>query len=229
MKRGQVKHALLQGMRSVMGEARTQRLLLARNFAAYRRVGVIFVHVPKAAGSTISQALYGRSLGHFSVAEMAGYDAAWFERLPSFAVLRHPVDRTYSAWRYVRSGGTEEGWIAPRPDYAEPDFAQFDRFVEAWLPQRLARPAELDFVFRPQSSYLTGPDGQPATARLFRLGDWDPLSDYLIATIGRGLTQTRWRNQNPGGAPESISPETRQTLADLYTADMDLFDGLSPG
>ncbi|MEM8698597.1 MAG: sulfotransferase family 2 domain-containing protein, partial [Pseudomonadota bacterium] len=146
MQSGPLKHKLLRGLTLAMGAERTQRLVLARNFAAYRRAGVIFVHVPKAAGSTISEALYRRSLGHFTAREMAAYDHTWFERLPSFAVLREPVERTYSAWRYVRTGGTAEGWIAPSPDYTLPEFASFERFAEEWLPPRITDPEALDFV-----------------------------------------------------------------------------------
>ena len=220
MRTGRLKQAVLRGLSGLIGAERTHRLVMQRNFAAYRREGVIFVHVPKAAGSTISEALYGRSLGHKTAAEMQSYDAEWFARLPSFAVMRDPVERAYSAWAYARAGGTAEGWVEPRADYALPGFSDFDRFAAEWLPPRIGDP-DLDFVFRPQSHFVSG-EGV-LVDRLFRLGDWDPLSDWLETAIGRGLTQTRWRNQNPAAVPAEIPVETRTRLTDLYAADMALF------
>lgn len=38
---------------------------ILRRCPRWKATGVIFVHVPKAAGVSVSRALYGRPLGHF--------------------------------------------------------------------------------------------------------------------------------------------------------------------
>lgn len=232
MQRGRIKHLAIGAMTRIAGAERMHRLMLARNFAAYRRTGAIFVHVPKVAGSTISAALYRGSLGHFTAVEMAAYDPDWFARLPSFAVLRDPVERALSAWRYVRSGGTAEGWVAPRAEYDLPEFRDFERFATEWLPSRTAAGDDtLDFVFQTQTRFVCDPAGVVLVDRLFRLDNPAPLSTYLEGATGLGLSRLARRNVNPEGARlvAEIPQAVRKALTEIYARDAELIAGIPTG
>lgn len=224
MQAGRAKHLALSALTRLLGERRARTVLLARNFRSYRRAGVIFVHVPKAAGSTVSAALYGRSLGHFTATELRDHDAAAFAEIPSFAILRDPIARAVSAWRYVRAGGTADGWIAPHRDYALPAFQTLEHFACDWLPERIGRP-DLDFVFRPQAEFVYDETGVTLPDRLFSLEDPGPLATFLSGYDVADLTRTARRNQNPGGERDlaALPDRARDALTEIYAGDMALY------
>ena len=74
---------------------------------AYKDASLTFVHIPKAAGSTIQKVLANfykanpATLGHRSINEMV-YRAPGIFTYTSFAVIRDPADRVYSAWKHAR-------------------------------------------------------------------------------------------------------------------------------
>lgn len=61
----------------------------------------VFIHVPKAAGCSIINALAKHGI------TSAGHDIQAKKRIGTYRIgfVRHPVDRLYSAWRFLISGG----------------------------------------------------------------------------------------------------------------------------
>jgi len=62
---------------------------------------LIFVHVPKAAGTSISQTLYGGSAWHYSAAELRLINPLKFGRYPKVSFVRNPFDRLRSTFAYA--------------------------------------------------------------------------------------------------------------------------------
>ena len=85
----------------------TLRAYRARN--NFRRAGVAFVHVPRAAGLSISRTLYNRDIFHFSASQMRRVLPADVLNLPRFAIVRNPWDRTVSAYHFATQGGVPDG------------------------------------------------------------------------------------------------------------------------
>ncbi len=97
------------------------------------RRGALFIHVPKSAGTSISQSLFGiAAVGHYTAREALAYDPAIFARLFKFAYVRHPISRAYSAYRYLQTGGTPDTPVAMPHLYRHLQNASFGEFVD-WL------------------------------------------------------------------------------------------------
>ncbi len=72
--------------------------------------GVIFIHVPKAAGSSIKTEIYGKpQFGHRRIAEFYAYDRARTAAFFKFAFVRNPWDRMLSAFTYLRQDKGNSG------------------------------------------------------------------------------------------------------------------------
>lgn len=82
-------------------------------FRSMRSAEVVFVHVPRTGGTSISQALYGRNLPHLSMAYYQALAGDKLAGLPSFAVIRDPIDRLASAYRFIRAGEHLDHGIQP--------------------------------------------------------------------------------------------------------------------
>ena len=68
-----------------------------RRYISWKKAKCIFVHVPKAAGTSINYALYGRTLGHYTIEEIQSRFPKLVERLFVFSFVRHPYARLVSA------------------------------------------------------------------------------------------------------------------------------------
>jgi len=109
----------------------------------------IFVHIPKAAGSSIKQALALPGNGHLPWYYYAQHYADRWARYLTFAVVRNPWDRVVSAYHYaiMPSSYWHNTRLGPHPDFATLEhrsFAECCRMLveerdplvhESWIPQ----------------------------------------------------------------------------------------------
>jgi len=114
-------------------------VLVRRRGPIWLRAGIVFVHIPKAAGTSISEALYGRFVGHVRAADVVQWGPSRLKALPRFAITRNPWDRLVSAYRFVTRGGGVGGAHAGRvwraEQYRISEFQSFDRFVTDGSPR----------------------------------------------------------------------------------------------
>src|SRR5271165_2862234 len=73
---------------------------------AINRAGILFVHIPKTGGTSISKVLYHRNLPHYTARSWVRAFGGTVAGLPTFAVIRHPVERFVSAYKMAVAGGT---------------------------------------------------------------------------------------------------------------------------
>ena len=216
---GRIKNFIWRGAGQVVGRDRVNKIILKRNFAFYKRAGIVFVHIPKCAGSSVSEVLYGRSLGHWPAAHLKNYNGDLFDDLDSFAVIRDPVLRARSAWSYCRVGGTKEGWIESRAEYKDPSFVSFDRFATEWLPKKNL--ADLDPVFRSQTSFVTGANEELLVDRLVSVDDLHQWFMEVSKDIANVNSLPR-KNLNLNNIDELVSNEARDAIENIYRCDVDL-------
>lgn len=182
------------------------------------------MHVPKAAGTTISHALYGRSLGHLKAADIRFFAPLTFSRLYKFGLVRNPWDRAVSAYHFVCQGGTETAGVYRREQYQIPEFRSFEVFVREWLVGRSLR--KLDPVFQPQRDYLYGANDVLLADFVGKVEQFDDAMERVFERLGRRIP-IRSLNRSVREADfRSYYPNNAliQAVGDAYADDIRLFN-----
>ena len=94
----------------------------------------IFIHIPKTAGSSVAQALFGGSR-HVPYFEYERINPRKFKRFFKFSFVRNPWDRLVSTFFFLKNGGMNE--MDRR--FAAENLAGYDNFaafVEGWLNEK---------------------------------------------------------------------------------------------
>lgn len=201
---------------------RAMRLFHWRIDRAVRRRNLIFVHVPRVAGTSIAQALYGpRCTRHHSIRYFMTVAPRFFARAQSFAVLRDPFDRFVSSYAFVRCGGTRSCRLSDIFVRQTAGLKNVDDYL-SFIEER--DDLSLDFVMRPQSWFVCDlKTGMPLVRRLFLYGqDEDLLADFLKA---QGVTELPWLNRSER-PPILLSARQKNRVEKIYARDFTLVDAL---
>ncbi|MEQ1498197.1 MAG: sulfotransferase family 2 domain-containing protein [Novosphingobium sp.] len=190
---------------------------------AYLGAGLVFLHVPRTAGTSISSALYGMQVNHFPVREMLPLMSDLLLALPRFAIVRNPWDRAVSAWSFARNGGGTDGKVILRSPlrYRGPEFQTFEQFVHDWLSQKAL--GQFDGIFRPQADFLLDQNGKLPLDHLGRFENLPATEAWLnqhnpaMRAIPHFNAAVREPYRN------HYTPASRDAVAKVYARDIELF------
>jgi len=187
----------------------------------FRRDGVIFVHVPKCAGSALLDAYLGFQNGHVSAGQYRDADPVFFDSAYVFTFVRDPLARFVSAYDHIQ---TDDLW-----DYLPEMKRLLDRHggTVAEVAGGLRPDSELLALpwFTPQHTFLEI-RGRLAVNRVFKTESFTADLDVI-----RHETPIRFREPahvNRRGDP-AASPTARldeaaiANLRRLYARDFTLF------
>lgn len=195
-----------------------------RRYSHWSRTNCIYIHVPKVAGTSISNALYGKPLGHYSAAEISRRFPVLFDTALSFSFVRNPWDRILSAYRFARIGGTEAMGMKNPGKYRTSEFSSFERFLYEWLSFR--NPENEDFIFKPQCYFLCDLEGEVMVDYLGRYERFKEDLKIIEGEIGRTL-EVHYSNETSSYEDyrkQYTSPEMIELVADKYSRDVKIFE-----
>jgi len=183
---------------------------------AVRRAGLIFIHIPKNGGMSVNQALYGEHVTHCSIRYYRCIAPRLSAALPSFALIRDPVDRFASAYRYAIAGGSRHNQVSPAFRDRYRSFASPDETLDHI--EGAASPYAIDHIFRPQAWFITDREGAIAVDRLLPFTGIGHL-DALVPGFPTGAM----RHLNIALAPKvALLPRHIERLRGLYARDFEL-------
>lgn len=183
---------------------------------------VIFVHIPKTAGNSVAQALFGiQNSGHAVLMKYYVENPALYEACYKFAFVRNPWDRFVSAFTYLSKGGgnSRDAEIAK----ALIGDLSFEAFVERCGRSWTFRKRVLSHVhFVPQSDFLKGPGG---VDDIFRFENIDADFAQLAARFGLPAQLEKINASARGDYRAHFrTVQHIETIARLYAEDVSAFD-----
>ena len=192
----------------------------AIDLSVNRETGVLFVHVPKCAGTTI---IRQRPIahGHRSAEFFAWRDPELFRRCFTFGFVRNPYDRLVSAFHYLRSDKTSvrDGEFERR---AVGHYADFREFV-ADLAHAAARDKTLGWVhFLPQSYYLCDRHDKVLVKYVGRTETCADDLAVINSKTSLGLENIRARGVRRASWRELYTPATARLVEDIYAKDFEI-------
>lgn len=187
----------------------------------FDRLKCIFVHIPKNAGTSLTNALFGHSTpGHLPLSWFQHIEPEKFAAYYKFAFVRNPWDRLVSAYTYTirkQSKGAETAeWIAFLKS-----FASFEDFVLRWVNEENV---ERQKTFIPQHRFVYDKHGMLS---LDFIGRYENLrADYqqVCDTLGGGSPLPHVNKSERIDYRDYYTPATHDIVARVYAKDIALFN-----
>ena len=184
----------------------------------YRKAGIIFIHVPKAAGTSVAHAIYGRSISHHTAAFFCKADPEAFQRYYSFSIVRNPFDRLVSSFFFAKGGGTPLVPVHRPARFQVPEFETFESFVRDWLPLNWA----CDYVFQPQARFLLDERRESVLVQeLFEIRDLARCQSKLECILDRPMSLNSLNMVERADFRSFYTDDTFELVYDLYREDFD--------
>ncbi|GIX31415.1 MAG: hypothetical protein KatS3mg124_1887 [Porticoccaceae bacterium] len=201
-----------------------------------RKLGLLFIHIPKCAGTSLIEAL--RKLdpeiehGHtkWRDYERLGLKA---DHLLSFTVVRNPWDRVVSSYCYARLEesywhGANKKW-GIHPEYPVLKNLSFLDALELLYRERelLKRPEHERPFFRhhwtPQIDFLKNQKGEILVKHIFRYEALQELNDFLSRRWGVCLPHLNATSNRPLDYRDWYDRRCRTIVEEIYEQDIQAF------
>lgn len=205
-------------LRKILGK-RAKHVLFRRIYLhRLLRAGVIFIHIPRAAGTSVANEVIGRRAGHLTASEIKlQMGEKLYNSMFSFSVTRNPYDRIVSAYYYARNGGGAHGGIAPNKDYESSFFSSFERFVTEWLPTKNI--LDLDYVFQPQYKFVFEGDHLLVNF-LGKIENLDEVEQVVSENLNRKIRFNHYnRSKRENDFDKYYNDDMKQIVQNLYIED----------
>jgi hypothetical protein len=182
-----------------------------------RKLNLVFIHIPKAAGSSVSESIYGSRIGHHTYRQFQ-YQLK-MEEFFVFSVVRDPYDRLSSAYTFLKAGG--QAGNSRDLEFKTKvlgRYETFSEFVREWVNVGNNIYSFMHFV--PQVEFLKDRNGSLALDYIARFERLDEDMAVVSAETGRAI-DIKHVNKTIRDKPyeDYYDPELREIVSRKYSDD----------
>jgi hypothetical protein len=185
----------------------------------------IFVHVPKAAGSSVSKALFGQSVGHRPIRRHIAYRKELVETYFKFTFVRNPWDRIFSGYNYFnRCVGMRQHRDHRWATEMLGEFAGFESFIMALEDPAFVRNIKKYDHFRNQRDWLCDPSsGEMMMDFVGRFENLERDYNFVCARLGVTKKLPHYRRGKGSDYRTHYSNKMVDIVGRVYEADVSAF------
>ncbi len=188
----------------------------------YDKLKCIFVHIPKTAGISITNAFFQNMGGsHRTIKNYLLYfNNKDFKNYYKFCFVRNPWDRLVSSYIFLKNGGMHEGdskWAKKHLSNCK----DFEDFVINFLHNK----AVLNYIhFKPQFEFISFMN-KILVDKIYKFEDIQSSVDELNKILNTEvILKHQNKSQKAKGYKKYYNDETMKIVANLYKKDIILFD-----
>ena len=185
------------------------------------RLKCIFIHIPKAAGTSISKSLFNDLTNHYTAFDYRIiFGKEDFSSYYKFAFVRNPWARLFSAYHYLKSGGWGP-YEKQRAQDAFGGYEEFNDFVMSWLSHETW---DTFIHFWPQYRFVSDLRGRLCIDEIFYFENIEEEFSSLChkLKIKRPLQRANITNARLDYRDE-YTPEAIDKVAKMYRKDVEMF------
>ncbi len=194
------------------------------SLAAFDKNKCIFVHIPKCAGVSIAQSLFGnRGGGHKTIIQyQLIFSSLEFNTYFKFTIVRNPWDRLVSAFTFLKQGGLTENdrvWANNNVNC----FPDFHSFVINWVN---LRNIYTYYHFVPQHEFLLEPKTKKLSVDFvgkFETLEYDYKKICERLNISASLSKQNKTMDRFDEYRNYYDDQTKNIVANVYQRDIELF------
>ena len=211
--------------RATLGRMATEDLIRGTDYqegwTCMLDAGVVFIHIPKTAGLSVSASLFGGiGPGHRTARFVrSAIGVRRYSTSFKFTFVRDPIDRLQSAFTFLKNGGLTQ---ADR-EWAEANLAGYSDILSLII-DGLDKPAiNRQIHFRPQTDFILDPAGNLLVDFVGRSERIEQDLQMVADRMGRPATLQR---VNSSGAAHSLDmpEEALSRVRQLYARDYRFID-----
>lgn len=203
---------------------RKLRRRIAKNadsiYHQFERTQSVFVHIPKTAGISVGQSLYGDDLkwGHHTAQEIKEiFGSQKFDEYFKFAFVRNPWARLHSAYHFLQAGGINR----VDKEYADNVLSKYSCFEHFVLEGLDDQKVKKGIHFLPQCAYLEDAQGRSLVDFVGRLENISEDFTVICNKLGKRCSlKFINRNQSKLGYCSAYSSEMRDKVSEVYARDV---------
>ncbi len=188
----------------------------------FEKTKSIFVHIPKCAGVSVNQALYGSLAGgHLSIQDyIIAFGPIKFRSFYKFTIVRNPWDRLVSAFHFLKGGG-----------FNSKDKIWFETHIgknisfEEFVLTKLNKPEVLDWYhFRPQHTFISDNKNVSLVDFIGKLENLDTDFGRIAEKLGVHLNVSKSNESLRSSYKFYYSEKSRLVVSEIYKKDIELFN-----
>ena len=188
---------------------------------AFNRFETIFVHIPKAAGTSVGEALFGKgNTTHQTWEWYYRYCPTRFQRYFKFTFVRNPFDRLVSAFCYLQHGGKSTTENDRR--FQQRHLSKFDSFADFVKWGLREKPIQRWSHFAPQHRFIASSDGRIQVDFVGRVERLDEDFAHVASRLGIDAKLVHTNKSQRADFSGYYDEETEKIAREYYARDFEL-------
>lgn len=179
----------------------------------------VFIHVPKAAGTSIALTLFNSPSRHVPWTEYYRANPGKFRRYFKFSFVRNPWNRLVSTYFFLARGGMDAA-DARWASQVLPAYSGFGDFVRRWVDEQNVQ-TWVHFV--PQHQFVCDASGAVMVDFLGRMESIETDFARVAAKLGCTAELKKVNTGNQEHYSHYYDDETREIVRRVYRRDIELF------